>query len=126
MERLAELRGHDFLNVREPADGDVARHVLELLGSAALTRRASRESHVVRHQAGAEPDAQRHQRSNDEIAGPRGHVITPQDFIRSGDRYCSRTYSRCSTARPALHRVTAMMAARHKRLVKTVGTSWKS
>src|SRR5262249_14408626 len=126
MKLLAELRSHHLVHVRKGDHRCVARNELEFFGAAALSGRPCGESHVVRHQPGAEADSEHHQRNNDEIAGPRGHESSLMLLIRTADRYCSSTYSRCSTARPALHRVPAMMPARHTMLVKTVGTSWKS
>src|SRR5207253_10421952 len=107
-------------------DGGVARHVAQLRGSVAPAEDVHLIADRIGDQPGSQPNRQQQKRSDDEIPGPGRHDRGPQVLIRSGLGYCSSTYSRSSTARPAAHNATAVMAASHATLASTGGTSRKT
>src|SRR6185295_17334243 len=118
---LAQLRGHDLVDIREGDGGGIARDEGELFRATLPAERPGGEPDVIGDQPGTQADPEHRKRNNHEIPGPRGHRQSLKRVIRIEVPivHCSSTYSRCSTARPASQSVIATMAPRHTRLTHT-------
>src|SRR5262249_22493516 len=99
--------------------------VPQFVRAGAAKKRRGRKTNVVGNQPCSEADDNYQKRNNNEIASFDGHpgLCLP---IRRRSAYCSSTYSRFSTARPASHSPTTVMPVNPTRASQIGGISWKA
>ena len=80
---LANVGDHDFPNLGVGDDGGAARHIVQLVG-AVTADAPTRQTHVIGNEPRAQTHGEHEKRSDDEIAGSRGHAASP---IKTYTRY---------------------------------------